>query len=193
MCAWKSTRRIQLPLGCLSALLGLSVVIAPIHQALAAGQCAVGEGGALGVDNLGPVHIGDTITVTTVQLANLTTSFQATNFNTFVVFPNNVPQQVMHVNQITAGTACQTGGAIFSEICPGSVNSQVTCVPFVNTYTVNFADVGSTGGPPRPPPPPSPIDAISSPAFWCACEMSVSGEEPRDQGTSPISFISTSL
>jgi uncharacterized repeat protein (TIGR01451 family) len=101
-------------------------------------SCAVGEGGTLGVDNLGPVHIGDTITVTTVELANLLTSFQATNFNTFVVFPNNNPVQVMHVNAIPPGTSCQAGGAPFDEVCPGGSD----CISFVNTYVVTFADVG---------------------------------------------------
>src|SRR6516162_6093860 len=76
--------RTQLPLVCSSALFGLSMLLVPIQRAEA--SCAVGEGGTLGVDNLGPVHIGDTITVTTVELANLLTSFQATNFDTFVVF-----------------------------------------------------------------------------------------------------------
>ena len=120
---------------CASALLGLTLLL-PVQTVEA--SCAVGEGGTLGVDNLGPVHIGDTITVTTVELANLLTSFQATNFNTFVVFPNNNPVQVMHVNAIPAGTSCQAGGAPFDETCPGGVD----CISFVNTYVVSFADVG---------------------------------------------------
>jgi uncharacterized repeat protein (TIGR01451 family) len=121
---------------CASALLGLSTLLLPV-QTLEA-SCAVGEGGTLGVDNLGPVHIGDTITVTTVELANLLTSFQATNFNTFVVFPNNNPVQVMSVTAIPPGTSCQAGGAPFDEVCPGGSD----CISFVNTYVVSFADVG---------------------------------------------------
>jgi uncharacterized repeat protein (TIGR01451 family) len=121
---------------CPSALLVLSIFLVPVQGAQ--GSCAVGEGGTLGVDNLGPVHIGDTISVTTVEVANLLTSFQATNFNTFVVFPNNTAVQVMHVKAIPPGTSCQPGGAPFDETCPGGSD----CISFANTYVVSFADIG---------------------------------------------------
>ena len=65
----------------LSAVFGLfTLLIAlliPVNNARAA-TCTTGLGGALGVDNLGPVHIGDTITVTTIEVDNVTTSAKAT-------------------------------------------------------------------------------------------------------------------
>src|SRR5262249_32286580 len=71
---------------------------------------------------------------------NLNTSFKATNFNTFVVFPDNNAQQVNHVDNIPAGTSCDAvNGAPFDLICPGGGAS---CIPFNNTYVVSFADVG---------------------------------------------------
>src|SRR5262245_3844031 len=124
MCTLRTLHRLSAAT-CVSALIGLGALL-PTQNAQAA--CGTGEGGTLGVDNLGPVHIGDTVHVTLVELANLNTSFKATNFNTFVVFPDNSAQQVNHIALIPAGTSCDSiNGSPFDLICPGGGSS---CIPF---------------------------------------------------------------
>jgi hypothetical protein len=131
----------------LIAVAGLLAVFAS-HESAQAQICGTGLGGAISLNTGGPVHIGDTITITGILAGNQPTSLAASNITAWLLLPNGTTNKAMENVNLPAGTTCDSvnGVAGAGFLCPGNITIGAgvsgTCDSFPTTYTVRAQDVG---------------------------------------------------
>jgi len=118
-------------------------------------QCGTGLGGTIGlsdtngqpIDSSTPVHIGDVIKVSLLEVQNQQSSYRATGLVANVFFPNGTSQQTMIIPTLKAGSSCDpANGGLQGLHCPGATGigtlpAGAQCVPFADTYVVTFQGV----------------------------------------------------
>src|SRR5262249_28045573 len=92
-----------------------------------------------------PVHIGDILNITLVDVASQAFSVRTTNNDLYIIFPNGTTNHVASNVSLSASPSCgdADGPGFFGS--PGPVVlggfSSGTCIPYPATYTVAFADI----------------------------------------------------
>src|ERR1044071_2218305 len=85
------------------AALVVSLVMSMSSWTASAVVCGTGLGGTLALSTVGPVHVGDTITINGVEAGNQSISFAASNITAWVLLPDGTTNKAMHNVTLPAG------------------------------------------------------------------------------------------
>jgi uncharacterized repeat protein (TIGR01451 family) len=113
----------------------------PVQYAQAQCQAAITAGAIITPSASTPVHIGDTLSIQLIYVANQALSVMTTNVDLYFVMPDNSSNHIATGVTLSASTLCGgPGSALFG--CPFlAANAGGDCLASPTSYTVNSNDL----------------------------------------------------